>query len=508
MPESRYLLGIDAGTSIIKVALFDRQGHEYAVAARETQVRTPHPAWSEMNMHTVWQQTADAVREVLARAAVSGDAVAAVGLTANMVGLWLLDQDGQPVRDAILWNDGRTQPQTQQRLAENPAYLSTIFASSGSVMQPGCTLPLLRWLADHEPDNLARTAQVLCCKDWLRYQLTGALHTDPTEASVMPGSTRARNYSDAMFAHLGVAEFRHLFPPVAESAAVVGAVQPEAAALTGLAVGTPVVTGAGDVPASVIGAGAIEPGEACTVLGTTCMNCLVVAEPVFTPVDVGLLFCLPGEGWLRALANIAGTTNLDWFTEQFCPAERAAAADQGTLFASLEALAQQSVPGARDVLYLPYLSAVGVIAPFVEPNARAQFSGLSAEHTRADMLRAVYEGMALSIRDCYSAIDAPIDTIWLSGGGSRSAFLSQMIADCTGKRVLIPAGQEFGARGAALLAGVGAGWFADLHDAVTSTRSILRIHEPDPASRDIYDRVYARYCGIRDALRIAWTLPH
>jgi sugar (pentulose or hexulose) kinase len=498
------LLGLDAGTSVVKAALFDRTGREVAVVSRRTTHSTPQPAWSETDMGETWRMAAGAIRSVMAEAGIDGGRIAAVGLTGNMVGAWLVDGDGEPVRPAILWNDGRTQPLIDQLSREHPGFMSTIFQSSGSVMQQGCTLPLLRWLADHEPAVLARATHVLSCKDWIAYKLTGVRQIDPTGASVMPGDARMRSYSPAMLAIFGLEAQTRLLPPVAPAERLAGAVHAAAAEATGLRVGTPVATGAGDVPASAIGLGAVAPGVACTLLGTNILNCLVTEGPVFAPVDVGLLFCLPGGRWLRAMVNISGTTSLDWFVRQFCEAEQQAAATPAALFAALEALAQRSPAGANGVLYLPYLSALGITTPFLEPAARAEFFGLTDQHTRGDLLRAVYEGIALSIRDGYAVLPAAVHEIRLSGGGAKSPFWSQLIADCTGKRVVVPQGSEFGAKGAALLAAVAIGWQSSLVDAVQAASGASRIHEPNPEKTQVYDRLYEVYRQVQEDLRPAW----
>jgi len=206
-----FLLGIDAGTSVVKAALFYPSGREYKAVARRTTLKSPRPTWAETSMTETWEMTISAIRELLAISSVSSEQIAAIGVTGNMVGAWLIDKAGQPVRDAILWCDG-----------------------SGSVMQQGCTLPVMRWLAENEPESLDRAAYVLCCKDWLIFKLTGSIQIDPTEASVMPGDTRKRGYSAAMFDLLGVSEYRHLFPPIQPSAAVIGTVHAAAAQQTGL----------------------------------------------------------------------------------------------------------------------------------------------------------------------------------------------------------------------------------------------------------------------------------
>jgi sugar (pentulose or hexulose) kinase len=503
------LLGLDAGTSVVKAALFDRAGRELAVARRPTPVFTPRPGWSETSMLATWEMAAAAMRELWA-AGVDPQRVAAVGLTGNMVGAWLIDAAGQPVRNAILWNDGRAQALIDRLGAAHPGFMSTIVRASGSVMQQGCTLPVLAWLAEHEPQSLAQAAAVLCCKDWLCHQLTGSLQVDPTEASVMPGDAQGRGYSEQMIDLFGLRPWRHLFPPVRPSQAVAGCVQTAAAQATGLPEGLPVIVGAGDVPASAIGLGAVEPGVACTLLGTNILNCLVTAEPEYAPQDVGVMFCLPERRWLRAMINVSGTTSLDWFIAQFCAEERQAATSPTDLFAQLEALAQASAPGANGVLYLPYLSLQGITAPFWEPAARAEFFGMSDRTTRADLLRALYEGIALSIRDGYAVLPQAVSEIRLSGGGAKSAFWSQIIADATGCRVVVPAGSEFGAQGAALLAAVGLGWYASVGDAVRATAAAAeqpaRVFTPQPPMTAVYDQLYAVYRSLQRDLLPAWRL--
>ena len=520
-PDTDLILGLDAGTSVVKAALFDRGGRELAVVRRPTPLYSPEPTWSETSMEATWAMAAEAIRTLLAQGLdgrpLAPTRIAAVGLTGNMVGAWLIDAQGEPVRAAILWNDGRAQELIDRLSLAHPGFMQTIFRTSGSVMQQGCTLPVLRWLADYEPHVLNRAATVLCCKDWIAYKLTGSRQVDPTEASVMPGSATGRGYSEELIDLFGLRPWRHLFPPVRPSQSLAGELHSDAAQATGLPAGTPVVVGAGDVPASAIGLGAVEPGVACTLLGTNILNCLVTANPIYEPYDVGVMFCLPEQRWLRAMINVSGTTSMDWFIAQFCAEEFAASQGaQSDLFARLEALAQTSRTGANGVLYLPYLSLQGITAPFWEPAARAEFFGLSDRTTRADLLRALYEGIALSIRDGYAVLPQAVSEIRLSGGGAKSAFWSQVIADCTGCRVVVPPGTEFGARGAALLAGVGLGWYPGVAAAVAETSRVQgrsksaartsREFLPAPERTAVYDSLYAVYRSLQRDLLPAWHL--
>ncbi|MCC7446446.1 MAG: carbohydrate kinase [Anaerolineae bacterium] len=498
-----YLLGVDAGTSVVKAVLFDLSGREIASALRQTELNR-EAGRCETSVIGTWHAFASTIRDLLIKANIAGSQIAAVGVAGNMIGAWLVDEQGKPVRDGILWCDGRTQPLIDRLKAAHPGFLSKIFATDGCVLETGCTLPQIRWLAENEPESLRRAKHIFCSKDYLCFRLTGKAQLDPTEAAGLPGDIRTQTYSDAMFALFGVEQYRPLFPPVVPSETVIGEVLPDAAAATGLQAGTPVVAGAGDVPANVLGIGAVEPGIALTVLGTNCQSGMVFDHPVFEPADVGLLFYIPGQRWYRALMNVAGTTNLDWFIDQFYAAERDVASSRAELFATLEQIASQSEPGARGIIYHPYLSTVGVIAPFVEPAARAQFFGLTVQHRRADLLRAVYEGVALAIRDCYTALNTPIREIRFAGGGSRSPLWCQIVADCLGARVVIPEGGELGAKGAALLAGVGIGQFPSIIEASKSAFRVTRSYEPNLDLKPRYDAIYKVYRMLRDDVRSAW----
>lgn len=498
------LLGLDVGTSVTKAALFDAAGAELAAASVRTSVVEARPGWSELDPERTWAATAEVCRLVLDRARLDGADVAGVAVTGAMVGAWLIDGAGTPVRPAILWNDGRARTLVDALARERPGLSAEVFASSGSVMQLGCTLPVLAWLARHEPASLARARAVLTAKDFIRFRLTGEVGTDETEAAVAPGSARRRGFAPALLSRFGLDQAAELLPPVGRPETLAGTVTALAAAATGLRVGTPVAYGAGDTPASVLGAGIGAPGPASTVLGTTCLSGVVLGEPVFEPADLGLLFTLPGGLWMRTMVNVAGTSNLDWCLTALCP-DLAGGPDP---YGRLARIAQAEQPGAGGVTYIPYLSSGGIIAPRIEAGARGGFAGLEPRHGRGHLVRALYEGVALSIRDCFEAIGRPVTTIRLAGGGAQSAFWSQMIADAVGTPVEVPAGSQFGAKGAALLAGVAIGWYGSVEDACRRTRGAERRHDPDPRTRAAYDDAYRRYgivtAGSLDAIAPAY----
>lgn len=494
---SRHFLGLDAGSSVTKAALFDREGRLVGNASRRVTQRRPHPGWCELDPEEAWKAAASVIREVLATTGVAPSEIGGLGISAAMVGAWVVDEKGRALRPGILWEDSRAQPLIEELAAADPQFFSTIFRSSGSALQQGCTLPVMAWLAHHEPATLAKAAHLFGYKDFLRMRLTARAGTDRSEAAVAPGSAAARGRSPAMLELFGLGDHAHLLPEPSDSETCFDGISPRAAAETGLAAGTPVAVGAGDVGCTVIGAGGLEPGTATAVLGTTCMVGMCHDRPVFEPPDIGLLFTLPGGVWYRAMVNVAGTLNLDWALATLAP-ELLEAPDS---FDRLTDTVRAVPPGANGVTFLPYLSESGIIAPVVDASARAGFFGLTPRHTRADMLRAVYEGVAFAMRDLIEAMDAAPARLLLTGGGARSDLWVSLIASVLEREVEVPAGREFGARGAALLAATAAGDYEGVREASAAAgRGEARVFSPDPAPRAALRVALGRYRDRRDRL--------
>ncbi|EAR51299.1 putative carbohydrate kinase [Oceanicola granulosus HTCC2516] len=494
MTRELLYLGIDAGSSVTKAAMFNARGSLIARADCRSAIVRGESGRVEMDPQAAREIFERVLRELLEAAPVRGAELGGIGITGAMVGAWLVDGAGAPVARGINWEDCRAQPSIDARIAEDPAFLSTIFASSGSALQSGCTLPLLAWFDAHEPELLDRAAAVLGYKDMLRFWLTGEMAADETEASVAPGDTRARGFSAAMLDHFRLAHRAGLLPAVRPSDALAGRVTAEAAGRCGLGEGTPVAVGAGDVPANVVGAGALAPGSLTLVLGTTCMLGVTHDRPVFDPPDLGLLFPLPRQRWFRAMVNVAGTLALDWALDTLCPDW---GQDAGR-YERAERTISEVPPGAGGVTFLPYLSESGIIAPVIDPTARAEFAGLSPGRGRAQMLRAVYEGVGFAIADLVEALAPGPGELRIIGGGARSRVWVQMIADILDRPVTILEGEEFGARGAAMLAAAATaprGAADPLFE--MAPRGKLRVL-PDPARHAAYADALRRYRAHRD----------
>ncbi len=498
-----YLLGIDVGTSVVKSVVFDVRGHEVAVSRRIPDVQRPKPGWSELSMESLWQDVVATLKEVTASAAFDDGEIVGIGLTGTCCSSWLLDAEGHPVRDAILWNDGRAADTLNDW--QRDGTMDEVFRVSGNIMFPGYTVAVLRWLQDHEPDVIERARWSVFSKDWIRFRLTGEIASEHSDVGYTPYDIRASAYSDEILRACGIESVRRLFPDVIESGAVAGNLLPDVAREVGLPPGIPVVAGLVDVAASTLGAGAYRPGQACSIIGTSFLNNFIVDQPSFVPANVGVQTRAGGAGWIRSMVNTSGTLNLEWFLTQFCAAEKAS---ERHIYDWAERTASAIPLGSGGIIYHPYLNTTGVISPFVNAAARAQFFGISVEHTRAHLLRAVYEGTALAMLDCYAQIPVEIDEWYVAGGGKRSVFWMQMFADATGRTILVPEGEELGARGVAVLAGVACGVYADLDDAMRQTIQIERQHTPDPAAHEKYAKIYQLYRHLYEHVMDDWWERH
>lgn len=504
--QTAYLLGIDAGTTVIKSTLFDLAGREIAGAAHDSSFLMPHPGWAESDMHTVWQAVQITVRQTLARAAVSPEQIVAIGVTGQGDGTWLVDRAGIPVRPAILWSDGRTAELVQKFWQDGVG--QELFQITGTALNTCNQAVHLRWLQEHEPKTLECTAAALRAKDWIFLCLTGVISTDATDASHTYFSVRTQAYDERILALLGIEAWSDAIPPALRPATLMAPLRNSVAGELGLEAGTPVTAGPFDVAASAMGVGAVSPGDACSVLGTAGVHQAMVAAPVLEPANIGYNMChAPAGVMIRLLPTMTSTQNLQWFAREFYAPEWAAARESGAnIWNILESIAAQEPSGARGVIYHPYLDPAGERAPFISSAARAQFSGVSAYHTRAMLLRAVYEGVALSVLDCYETMAAPVTSLRLAGGGARSLLWAQMLADALAAPVIVAEGAEYGARGAVMNAAVAIGYYRSYAEAVARMVRPARTVEPTPGKRQDYLTLLEVYRAEREAMMQVWEL--
>lgn len=492
------VLGIDAGTTSVKSVVIGTTGSVLGTARSTVRIRRPGPLFAEQDMDEVWTAVAQTVSAALGEATdrVGDLDLLGVGVTGQGDGAWLVDAHGRPAGPAVLWLDGRASDRVAAWEADGRAAL--VRRTTGSALFPGALPVLLEELEATHPDLLDRAAVQLNCKDWIRYRLTGERTSEASEASRTYLDVTAGCYSEELLTGLGHERFRRLLPPLLPPDAVAGRVTESAARETGLPVGLPVATGLVDTPAGGVGLGVTAPGDAYAILGTTAFVG-AVQEEVTADQHVPVITLNLGRGGqvIECLAPMNGTPNLDWARE--------ATGLSGLEWSQVEELARAVPAGAGGVLYLPYGGVSGERAPFVDTAASAAWLNVTVRTSPGELLRAVYEGIALSLRECVEVLGiAPGATVRLCGGGAQSDVVCQIVADVTGRRIVRSTFAELGARGVGALALVAVGVVPDLTTALRGFGDDTRTFVPDPASRELHDAQARLFADVRSAVRPHW----
>ncbi len=500
MSSRELFLGLDVGTSGVKALLVDAAGDLVASATTPLTLRTPHPGWAEQDPESWWEACLAATRQVLEPAT----RVAAVGISGQMHSSVFLDRNGVVTHPALLWCDGRTTLECRE-ITERAGGEARLRDWVSNPALEGFTLPKVLWLRRHAPAAFARTAAVLLPKDFVRLRLTGTLATEPSDASgTLMYDPAHRRWSREIMDAVGLPV--SLLPDVGESAEVLGRVTPHGAALSGIAAGTPVVGGGADNACGAAGVGAIAPGDAVTSWGTSGTLLTPTAQPFVDPGLRAHTFCHVGPGiWYLMGVVLSAGGAFAWYRDRF--ARDLADRDDGDERLTNEAA---GVPaGAAGATFLPYLQ--GERTPHRDATLRGAFLGLSLAHSRAHLTRAVLEGVAFALRDSLSILEqlglSP-ESLLFTGGGARSPFVRQLLADVFGLPVTTVNREEGPAYGAALLAAVGAGAFSSLADAARRTLVRAPLLAPDPAAHAEYQRLYARFRGSLAAGRPVAGQPH
>jgi xylulokinase len=492
-----YWLGLDTGTGGTKALLVDERGKvRFAFTAPHEEMKMERPLWAEQRPENWWEAAQAAIQGVLKMAGAGGKDVRGVGLTGQMHGLVMLDEAGEVIRPALIWCDQRSQPQVDW--INRTVGKDDVIAFTANPVLTGFTLPKLLWVRDNDPRSFARLRKILLPKDYVRYRLTGEYVSDVSDASgTSLFDVVTRRWSGAMVSRVKLDP--SILPQVVESSDVSGAVSEAAAAATGLEPGTPVVGGAGDQAASAVGNGIVEEGIVSCTLGTSGVVFAHLERPVYDPQGRVHTFCHAVKGKWHVMGVTQGAgLSLQWFRNQLMP---------GASYDALTAEAAQSPPGAQGLFWLPYL--MGERTPHLDASARGGWIGITAKHTRADLIRAIIEGVSYSQRDCLELIEGlgvTVEAVRASGGGGQSPFWRQVLADVFGKRVASLETQEGSAYGAALLALVGTGAFASVPEACRAVIREVDSVVPRPHEMHTYARGYEIYKALYPSLRPLYGL--
>lgn len=488
----------------MKCILYDLEGGIVANAELENTVIDYGDGRIEQDMDLLWNKVSSLIKGLVTRNDINPLHIKAIGLTGQGEGCWLADQKGNPVSNAILWSDGRAETISND-IKENEELLRVYRNNTGSYPFPGAQIIILKWLTENEPKILEKAKYLFFSKDWIRFKLTNQASIEYTDASTSILNLRNKKIAKELFKELKIEPYKRLLPQLKKSTEIGGYITEKAAEDTGLRANTPVVTGLMDIVATALGTGAIEEKECCTILGTTCCNEVVTLD--FSPKEgtvAGYEIDALNKNYLNVMATMAGTPNIDWFIEEFLE-DIVLETDENKndLFKLLEKEMGKVGVGSGGIIYHPYISPSGERAPFANGSARAQFFGISSKTTRFHLLRAIYEGIAYSIRDCLD--NSPnVEKIYLTGGGARSRFWAQMISDVTGKVLYVVEDTDPAARGAALIAGLGIGLYSDINDIIKKSSDLRYKITPDPDNHIFYTELYEIYIEMRKNNESLW----
>ena len=491
------LLGIDVGTGGTRAVLIDSRGRVISAATAEhAPMSSPHIGWAEQSPDDWWRAACQAIKECLAKSSLPAKEVSAVGLTGQMHGLVLLDEKDQVVRPALIWCDQRTGEECEEITRQVGA--TRLIELTANPALTGFTLPKIWWVRKHEPELWARVRSLMLPKDYIRFRLTGSRAIDVADASgTLMFDVVHRRWSQPMLEISKIDEA--LLPKVFESQEISGHVHQEGAHASGLPFGIPVVAGAGDQAAGAVGMGIVKPGAVSATIGTSGVVFAATSKPVLEPKGRIHTFChaIPNRWHVMGVTQGAGLS-LRWFRDQF-----GAGKDDGRdPYDRLADEAAKTPPGADGLLWTPYL--MGERTPHLDPNARGALVGITAQHTRAHVIRAILEGVAFSLRDTltlFREIGVPIESIRLGGGGAHSPLWQQIQADIYGMPVELIEADEGAAYGAALLAGVGTGNWPSVEAACETAVRVAKRVQPNPKAAERMNLQYAEYQKLYPALR-------
>ncbi|NMG22078.1 xylulokinase [Brasilonema bromeliae] len=481
------VVGLDLGTGGVRAIAVDLQGQIIAKETRTYPLLIPQPGWTEQNPSDWVEASLDALFDVAQQ--LDGHQVIALGLSGQMHGMVPLDAEGRVIRPAILWNDQRTGKAVDAIEAIIPR--QELIQRTGNPAITGFQLPKLVWLRTEEPQAYARLWQILLPKDYIGYVLTGELVTEPSDASGVGCLNLAtRQWDTDILNALNINPA--LFPPVVESTAIAGRLKSEIAARVGLPAGLPVVAGGGDNAAAAIGLGISSSNlnRGSLSIGTSGVIFAPCERPIPDPEGRVHLFCHVDGGYHQLGVTLAAGGSLRWYRDTFAPQ---------ITYTELMDMAERSLPGARGVLFMPHLS--GERSPHLDPDTRGAWVNLSLAHTQADIIRAVLEGVAFSLRAALEVISeiTPVHQLLATGGGARSNIWLQILADVLQTELITPKTEEGAAYGAAILAMVGVGAYPNLEAAFKILPQDASVVQPHVNA--VYEAGFKRYTLLYDALK-------
>lgn len=494
-----YLLGIDIGTSACKVAVFNREGRVVAAASGDYPVYYPKEGWAEQDPEEWWSAVCQAIREALEKGGINPEQIAGVGIDGQSWSAIAIDKEGRVLTNTPIWMDTRAQD-ICDRLNENVG-ADVIFGTAGNSLQPSYTTAKILWYKENLPEVYKNIYKILQSNSYIAFRLTGALTQDVSQGyGLHCFDMRTGTWNEEMCDKLGIP--MDFLPEIVPCDRIVGTVTAKASVECGLAEGTPVAAGGLDAACGTLGAGVIHPGETQEQGGqaggmSICMDTYKADQRLILGFHV-----VPGQ-WLLQGGTTGGGGVMRWFEREFAAYEREMQEKTGkSSLEQLNEIGEKVAPGSDGVVFLPYMS--GERSPIWNPYAKGVFYGLDFAKTKGHMLRACMEGVALSLRhnlEIAEEAGAKVEVLRAMGGSANSLLWTQIKSDVTGKPIVVPSSDTATTLGAAILAGVGVGFYESYEEAVALTVKETRSHSPNPQNKEVYDNTYKIYLRLYESLK-------
>lgn len=504
------LIGIDAGTSVIKSIAFSADGRQLAVAAIPNSYATLSDGGAEQDMGRTWADAAKTLKQLTELVPNLSERLLAISVTGQGDGIWLIDAEGEPVAPAWLWLDARAIKEVEE-FTRTPDY-DAHYSRTGTGVNVCQKSVQLTWMRRHRPDVLKKATHSFHCKDWIYFKLTGDRVTDPSEGNFTFGNYATRQYQLDIMDSLGSGELKRLVTPMIDGTEVNGTLTDEAARLTGLRAGTPICLGFVDVLCTGLGGGLYDPSgkSGCTIVGSTGMHMRLQTDVNKVKLNTeksGYTMAFPVPGMVAQIqSNMASTLNIDWLLDmgRSLLSHMGVEKSRNDLLKGMDSMILERSPAA--LLYHPYISKAGERGPFMEPSARAMFNGLDTGSDYFDMMRAVFEGLGYAARDCYSAMgEVPLE-VRITGGAARSTAMRLILASILNANIRSVSREEAGAAGAAMIAAVQQKLYPDMNACAAQwvEPHLTSITPPETGLTKIYDDAFASYVKSRNATRPVW----
>ena len=500
----KYIIGIDSGTTSIKAVLFDLKGNEIFQKAQKLTGIFPVEDQYEEDMREIWEKGKYCIKEITRR--YSKEQIVGIGITAQGDGLWMVDENMEPVRNGCCFCDGRASEFVDQWVKDGTC--DRLFNITGTRIFTGNQNGIVKWMEKYEKENLDKSKYLLHLKDYLFYKFTGEITTDATDQSLILLNQKDRTYLEEAFKLCGIDQYRDKYPPIKSAKENAFPITEELALELGLSSGIIITSGPMDVSACALGSGVINKGHCCSIIGTAALHEMVIDEPLKDNNKAGMTVThVMEERWLRLMASLAGTPNLEWMLNTIGKQITLDSQESGkNVYDYLEVLIETVPIGSKGIMYHPYLLAGGERAPFTDSRARASFTGISVTHSIADIARATYEGVAFAMLDCYQHMPLQIEQVTICGGGANSNVWCQMFADVLGTKIVTVKGQELGAKGVIINNAVVQGFYHNYMEAVNETVQINKVFEPDRSRHAKYMKYYELYKCTYQVLQETWKL--